>query len=166
MIPHTIADEYPLRLSTGEVIKVAEIDAERSPALAHPQVRLVLEGLLKHCSSMTRETVEEAKGGYDTNFKAALKAQPMGCMIKAEPHTCLLIDECAMAIKSVCTLHNCLPSSKNQLPICWEFSPSPIANPSIRTAAIELGTIIGHAWRRGHYVILVSLTAAREIALP
>jgi hypothetical protein len=154
MIPPTIADEYPIRLSTGETIQIAEIDAFRSPALANLHVLKVLDGLLKHCSSMSRKIVEEAKGGYDTNFKALLRAQPMGCMIKSNSPICLRINDCSMASKPVCTLHNCLPS-KTPLPICWEFSPPPIANLEVRLAAIELGTIVGHAWRRGLYVCLV-----------
>jgi len=155
MIPPAIADEYSLHLSTGETIKIAELDAERSPALNHPQILKVLDGLLKHCSHMSREVVEEAKGGYDANFKKLLRAQPTGCMAKAEPAICLLINECAMANKLVCTLHNCLPS-KTSLPVCWEFSPSvPIASLEIRSAIIDLGTIIGHSWGNGSFVIIV-----------
>ena len=155
MTSPVIVDEYPLYLSTGETIKITEIDAERSPITNHPKIREALDGLLQHCSHISREIVEEAKGGYDTNFKLLLRAQPMGCMAKANPHECLHIRDCAMAMKSVCTLHNCLPS-KTPLPICWEFSPSiKIDDIEIKSSVIELGTIIGHSWRTGKYIILV-----------
>ena len=155
MIPATMADEYPLRLSTGETIQVAEIDAARSPALIVPQIRKAIERLLAHCCHVPREIVEEAKGGYDTRLKPLLRSQPMGCMIKAEPSICRHIDGCSMAFKPICTLHNCRPS-QTPLPICWEFSPSQsMAHLEARTAAIDVGTIIGHAWRRGFYVFIV-----------
>lgn len=154
MIPVTLADEYPLRLSTGETIQVAEIDAERSPALAIPQIRKSIESLLKHCCLVPREIVEEAKGGYDTRLKPLLRSQPRGCMIKTEKPICLHIESCSMASKPICTLHNCAPSS-TPLPICWEFSPPPMAHLEARTATIDLGTLIGHAWRLGKYVFIV-----------
>jgi hypothetical protein len=154
MIPLSMADEYPVRLSTGEVIAISEIDAERSPALAHPEVRKLLSGLLQHCCHVSRDIMEEAKAGYDTQFKALLRAVPMGCMLKAEPHRCRLINECSMASQMVCTLHNCArgPSS---LPICWEYDSPASADAEVLEAAISLGTIIGHAWRQGRYVCIV-----------
>jgi hypothetical protein len=154
MIPPTIADEYPVRLSTGETIQVAELDEERSPALVEPRVRAAVEGLLQQCSFVSREIMEEAKAGYDTRFKAQIRSQPLGCMIKAEPHICRLINDCAMAFKPVCTLHNAMPFPK-PLPICWEFDPPGTIDLEVRRAAVELGSIIGHAWRRGLYVFIV-----------
>jgi len=154
MIPQTIADEYPVHLSTGEVIQISEIDAERSPALAHPDVRKAVEGLLLHCCHASREIMEEAKGGYDTRFKLCIRSQPIGCMIKAEPHQCRLINDCSMAYKPVCTLHNAAPSPK-PLPICWEFDPPKTESPWVRVAATDLGTVIGQAWRNNKYVFLV-----------
>jgi hypothetical protein len=150
----TTADEYPVRLSTGETIQVAEIDEERTPLLADPQVKKAISGLLQHCCHTTRDVMEEAKGGYDGRFKLCLRAAPIGCMIKSEPHICRLIDDCAMAYKPVCTLHNASPQSPKPLPICWEFDP-PVDDPVTRTAAAELGSVIGHAWRRGLYVVIV-----------
>jgi hypothetical protein len=150
----TIADEYPIRLSTGETIQVAEIDAERSPALAHVQIRAAVDGLLQHCCHVSREIVEEAKGGYDARFKPLLRAQPAGCMIKSDPHECRLMHDCAMAIRHVCTLRN--QNVQTPLPICWEYAPPVILQDmELRNAAIELGSVIGHAWRRGLYVIIV-----------
>ena len=155
MIPSTIADEFPVRLSTGETIQIAEIDAERSPALSHPEVRKAIAGILLHCSFASRETMEEAKAGYDTNFKLRIRSQPVGCMVKSDPHVCRLIDDCAMAVLSVCSLHNAMPLSPKPLPICWEFDPIATKDPQIRIAATDLGTVIGHAWRRGLYVFIV-----------
>ena len=100
MVPPTIADEYPIKLSTGETIQIAEIDAERSPALANLEVRKALDGLLQHCCRVSRKVMEEAKAGYDTQFKKLLRSQPIGCMLKAEPHQCRLINECAMAFSA------------------------------------------------------------------
>jgi hypothetical protein len=155
MIPTSIADEYPLRLTTGETIQIAEIDSERSPALLIPQVRMALDGLLTQCCHVSREIMEEAKGGYDTNLKPLLRSSPIGCMIKAEPAICRHIESCAMALKSICTLHNCR-SNSNPLPVCWEYSlPASIAHLEIRTAIIELGTLIGHSWRKNQFVIIV-----------
>ncbi len=150
MIPPTIADEYPVRLSTGETIQIAEIDEERSPALVHPEVRKAVAGLLTHCCHVSREIMEEAKGGYDGRLKPLLRAQPLGCMVKAEPHECRLLYDCGMAYRPVCTLHN-----PRELPICWEFNPPETTHPEVRTAAVELGSVIGHAWRRGLYVFIV-----------
>jgi hypothetical protein len=153
MIPETIADEFPIRLSTGETILVAEIDAERSPALQNKDVRAAVDGLLRHCTHVSREIIEEAKAGYDTRFKPLLRAAPHGCMAKANPHQCRLITQCAMAHRPVCTLHNI--ATFPSLPICWEFDPPPVKNPMIMTAAIDLGTVIGDAWRRDLYVLIV-----------
>lgn len=178
MIPDTIADEYAIRLSTGETIQVSEIDSERSPAVAHPKVRKAVDGLLQYCCFVSRDIAEEAKGGYDTRLKPLLRSSPVGCMSKADPHMCRLIHECAMVSIPVCTLHNCMPSPR-PLPICWEFS-SPLPHPQSKQdgtyresndidvdlihlredfevweAAIDLGSVIGHAWRRGLYVFIV-----------
>ncbi len=156
MIPDTIADEYPLRLSTGEVIQVAELDDERSPALGIEEVRTLVRGLLIQCTHVNRQSMEDAKKGYDRDFKQALRSMSEGCMIKAEPAVCRLLNDCAMYRREKCTLHNI--STVHPLPICWEFSPvsGGKVNDEIRKAAIDLGTVIGDAWRRGFLVVVVT----------
>lgn len=158
MIP-TIPDEYPLRLSTGETILVSELDSDRSPALQDGRVLKAVSGLLSHCSYISRSIAEEAKGGYDRNLKPCLRATPSGCMIKAYPYVCHLQDDCAMFSASICTLHNIHPG-RHALPICWEFNlpPSGYLEPvDVQIAAVELGSVIGHAWRTGRYVLLVGV---------
>ena len=156
MSSRIIIDEYALSLSTGEEIFITELDSERSPIILDSQIQKHIECMTKHCCNIPRDIIEEAKGGYDTKFKRLLRSQPIGCMAKSESHECLLIYECSMAIKSVCTLHNCLPT-KTPLPICWEFSPlEKINDVKIKSVVIEIGTIIGQAWRNNSYLILVN----------
>jgi hypothetical protein len=153
MIPATLADEYIIRLTTGETLWIAELDTERSPALLHPKIVAACEGLLRHCTRVHREIMEEAKAGYDGRFKPLLRSPPNGCMVKADPPICRLIRECAMAFVPVCTLHNL--DGKAPLPVCWEFSAPPVEDKEVYNSAIELGMCIGHAWRRGLYAVIV-----------
>ena len=154
MIPPTLADEYTIRLTTGETLGIAELDTERSPALLHPGVAAACEGLLRHCTRVPREIMEEAKSGYDGRFKPLLRASPNGCMLKSDPHGCRLIGDCAMAFKPVCTLRN-IDTKHKPLPICWEYAAPPIDDLEVHNAAVDLGSCIGHAWRRGLYVVVV-----------
>jgi hypothetical protein len=155
MIPPSLADEYIIRLTTGETLTIAELDTERSPALLIPQVAKACDGLLRHCTRVTREIMEEAKGGYDARFKPLLRASPQGCMAKADPHVCRLIRDCAMASGPICTLRNSNQRSRAPLPICWEFPAPVIPDLEVQNAIIELGSCIGHAWRRGLHVVIV-----------
>jgi len=143
--------EYTVHLSTGESIEVAELDPGRIPALSDPIVLKILSGMTDKCTFASREIMDEVHKGYDERFKVLLKSPPLGAMQKAGPPVCRQINDCAMAVKSVCTLRNY--SKKTPLPLCWEFDSD---NPE----AVALGTVIGNAWRQGQYVIII--TSSRQ----
>ncbi len=158
-IPPTIPDEYPLKLSTGELLEISEFDAERSPALQHPEIMVAVSGLIAQCAKVPRVVMEEAKKGYDRNFLRLLRGDPRGAMIKATPPGCGLHKQCAMET-SFCTLRSGPMTGKKPglLPLCWEFA-APSVSLELRAPTIDLGTAIGQAWRRGRYVIIIPLDA-------
>ncbi len=159
-IPPTIPDEYLLKLSNGELIEVSELDAERSPALQNTEIVLAVSGLISQCSKIPRTIVEEAKKGYDQNFVRLFKGDPRGAMIKANPPGCGQHRQCAME-SALCTLRAGPMIKKLGLPMCWEYA-APKVPDELRTPVVDLGTVIGQAWRRGRYVIIVPLDSVQS----
>jgi hypothetical protein len=150
--------EYEVFLSNGEKISITELDPERIPYLKNVEVLRASLGVIERCSFAPRSAIEDAKRGYDKSLLPLLRS-PEGALLRAWPPICRLIVECAMADIKRCTLRN-IKKGKKHLPECWEFYPPDIKPPleeSVRRASIEIGTVIGMAWRSGSYPIIVDL---------
>ncbi len=121
---------YKIRLSTREFINITEF-------IETP----LLDRILDLCTKMPREIIEEAKMGYDTNFKKLLGRDPKSCLGILDA-SCDLKSECQMFNSSECS-SKFLRRGKPSFPICFHF------NDSISSDIIS-------CWRNDSYVILVS----------
>lgn len=150
--------DYTISLSSGGRITIVELDSGRVPELHDQEVLVACRGILNRCTIATRTVLEEAKKGYDKELLRVLRA-PDGGLMRAEPHVCRLIQDCAMAVPDKCTLRN-LRRGRPNFPQCWEYDPPDGLSEPVRRAAIEIGTAVGNAWREWAYPILVDLDAS------
>ena len=147
--------DYEISLSSGGRVVLVELDPGRIPELLDPDVVEACRGILERCTFAAREALEQAKRGYDKDLLRLLRA-PDGGLLRASSPVCRLIDDCAMAVPSACTLRN-LRKGKAGLPQCWEYGPPANLAEHVRRASIELGTAVGTAWREGSYPVVVDL---------
>ena len=156
--------DYEINLSSGGRISIVELDPERIPELLNQSVFNACWGILERCTFSSRATLEEAKKGYDRELLKLLRA-PEGGLLRASPSVCRLIQDCAMAIPTACTLKN-LKKGKAKFPQCWEYRPPDGIQEEVRRAAIGIGTFIGSAWRDGSYPIIVNCVKKLTPVLP
>jgi hypothetical protein len=148
--------EYRINLHTGESIEISELDVEVVEELRMPEVLEATAEIIKLCSKMPREIVEEAKLGHSKNFTSLMKTPPVGSMMKLPSPICAMIRDCAIADKRKCTTRN-ISNQIGKFPICWEFKPPKLTEDDVIPRAQSLAFAIVHAWREGRYVILVNV---------
>lgn len=143
--------EYTLYLSTGETLEISEIDL--SIIQASDQILSLCHPIISQCTFVTREELEQAKGQYDSPFKAKLRSFPPGCLTKNRNPVCSQIDSCIMADKKKCTTKNISKTGGN-FPRCWTFQLDEVDS-LVKFQAIELADVVIHCWREGRLVIIV-----------
>jgi len=154
MLIHPV--DYTIDLSTGEELKIAEFDPERIPEMNDPEVIIASADVLDRCTRASREALESAKRGYDTELKSLLKTPPVGALLKISSPLCSERWSCSMYNKTECSTKN-ISRQGGAFPECWEAE----ANISIKfpTDIIEasraLRTAVVHVWRHGTYAIIV-----------
>lgn len=144
-------NEYVLKMSTGEVLQVSEIDMT---ILQPPEAVIsAFSQIYNLCTKLTRLELEEAKAGWDNAMKQKMHSFAHGCLVRIENHVCGEIRSCSMANKQTCTTKN-LSKKGGNFPICWTYSLDKL-NGFNRSWAAELCDAVVHAWRLGRHVILV-----------
>lgn len=139
--------QYEFGLTTGERIYITELDPERMPELLDKNVTRSIEKLLRMCSSLKRQDVEDAKRGYDTPFKQSLRTPPDGCLIKLESPICSRSGDCSMYKSKECTTHF-LEKRLGKFPLCFEYTCD--------FQSRELAGVIIMSWKEGRYVLLIT----------
>ena len=142
--------EYKIRLSTGEIIQVAELEPFGVP----PDLLIAAESILQRCSRMPRSVIEEAKLGHTKKFEALMLTEPVGALIKFESPICRMIRNCAMADQTTCTTRN-VKMTTGKFPICWEYECSDSVPESLCQDVQAIAFAVVHAWRNGQWVIFV-----------
>lgn len=142
--------EYELDLSTGERLKVSELDPDRiSDGPTKEYVKSNPDALIK-CTRMSRETIEHAKLGYDTPFKSSLKSPPQAMLLKFIGKTCFERKSCASYDSSACTSEGFKKKNgKFELMQCWVFDSQSVEER-------EVMTVVLRAWFEGRTVIIVN----------
>ena len=151
--------DYIIDLSTGEELHIAEFDPDRIPEMKEAAVIKASFGVLDYCTKVSRDIIEEAKGGYDTRLKALLKTPPIGALLKIPLHICHERTSCSMYVPSKCTTKNVNPSgeSVDSFPECFE-SETDKSSPEIMLKSRILNTAIIQSWRQNRYVVIIDLS--------
>lgn len=147
--------DYIIDLSTGEKLHISEFDPERIPEMQDLNVINASSDVLDHCTMVPRNVMEDAKHGYDTEFKKLLRTPPIGALLKTKQTLCSERDVCSMYDASKCTTRN-IAKGSYALPICWEADVSHTKyNDHITAASRTLRTAVIHAWRRGMLAVRI-----------
>ena len=150
--------EYSLVLETGEGLDVLELDPETCSELRSEAVRIAAFHILKRCTFVQREVLEEAKGGFCKRLQELLRTPPIGCLLTVSDPECSELEECGTADRSICTLRH-ISKSGGKFPICWEARASQPCPDDIKMQVRDLAGRVVHAWRENRYVIIVSPTS-------
>lgn len=146
-------NEYSLRMDTGEVLLVSELDPETSPGLTDPAVLATIRDVLEWCSFVSRESIEEAKRGYTRALQSELRSTPIGSLLRLRTPSCRLLRSCASAIPEHCTTRRTV-RGKPSFPHCWEATVD-TDEPSLAGVSRDVATYIVHSWREGRRVLIV-----------
>lgn len=148
--------EYLIDLSTNETIHIAEFDPDRILEMQNQSVLEASHDVLEQCTKMPREVIEEAKHGYDTNFKILLRTPPVGALLKLPLPLCSERSVCSLYKISKCTTKN-VDDKVGNFPICFEsdFPVKTLFTKEVVSVSRDLKSSIIHSWGKGMYVILV-----------
>lgn len=142
--------EYELQLSTGETLKISELDPDRildGPTRNH--VRSWPDSLSR-CTKLTRENMEHAKLGHDAPLRSALRSPPVAMILKMSERPCSERKWCLSWHPSACTSSGRnVGRGKKELMPCWSCD-----GPSAEDR--ELSTSLLRAWHEGRTVIVIS----------
>lgn len=157
-------NEYSLRMDTGEVLLVSELDPETSPVLADPVVMSMARDVLEWCSFVSRESIEEAKRGFTRALQAELRSTATGALLRLRTPTCRLVRSCASADAQGCTTRR-TTRGKPSFPHCWEavVDDDGQADPVRVGSARELATYVVHSWRDGRRVLIVGSVGGKDL---
>jgi hypothetical protein len=135
------SSSYTLNLSTGESIEVVELYKEPTNQL-----------ISNLCTKMKKSYLEEAKMGYDTNFKKFLGRSPSTCL-QIMNEKCSLSKSCSMFKDKECN-SGFRKRGKPSFPRCFSFEDPDASE-------------ITYQWRENVYVIVVfdlpSLEFSQEV---
>lgn len=149
--------QYELRLNTGEIIHVSEIDPEVFSELRDANIVKAISSVLDKCTKAPRDVLELAKIGGTKQLEGLLSTSPIGCLIKIEEHICTDIKDCPMANRELCSTR-IMKRGKSNIPHCWKFNVDSQKHhlPYMETVLAQyLATMIIHEWHDGRYVIIV-----------
>ena len=154
--------EYELTLSTGERIKILELDPGAVPELLDEEVMAAADPVVSRCPRVRRQDLEDAKRGHTKRLEAVLGTPPIGHLLMMASPVCGEVGTCSSADRSVCTTRNSAGGRPflGRFPICWEFDVnrkvSRKVGPRASSAARELASHIVNAWREDRRVFVVT----------
>jgi hypothetical protein len=140
--------EYELRISTGEVLRVSELDPER---IADGPTRAYVESgpaCLARCTRATRETVEHAKLGHDAPLRKALLAPPAAMLQAVAGRPCSERRTCLSWDSSACTSDGYRVGRKLKLMPCWAYE-------GVFVEEMEVMSVVVAAWFDGRTVVVI-----------
>ena len=151
--------DYIIDLSTGEELHIAEFDPGRIIEMKDPAVIAASSRILDFCTKVSRDIIEEAKGGYDSRLKPLIKTPPIGALLKIPLHIGYERTSCSMYVPSKCTTKNVNPSGESvgSFPECFE-SETDKSSPEIMLKSRILNTAIIQSWRQNRYVVIIDLS--------
>jgi hypothetical protein len=147
--------EYSLVLETGEEIDILELDPEVYVELQSAEVKAAASSILKRCSYVSRDVLEEAKNGFCKRLQESLRTPPLGCLLTITEPECVLMEECGIADRAICTTRYVF-KSEGKFPVCWEARLSEPCSEDVGRKARDLTSRVVHAWRENRYVIIVT----------
>lgn len=140
--------EYPVKLSNGEVIKIAEIDIGR---IDDPFYREALLGDVHPLNRIPRipfELVEEMKLGYDGRIRNRLGSNPIAHLLQLKySEQCTHSKTCITYNDKTCRLLGSDKSVNKRLLNCWEYKES---DNKLR----DLITSVSFKWAENFHVII------------
>ena len=141
--------EYTLLASTGESILISELDPER---IDDPSVRGWVESspsALSRCTTVTRETMEQAKMGYDKPFLDALLSPPASMLHRFKGSRCTHRESCLSWSGPSCTLDGKPPKKRGlKLMQCWAYDGQ-------TDDESEVVSVVVRAWLDGRNVVVI-----------
>lgn len=140
--------EYELTISTGETIRISELDPDRIPdgdvktwITSNPQA-------LSRCTKVSRAGIEAAKRGDDSALKIAMMGPPEAMMIKLGRRKCSERKYCLSWDPSSCTSEGKKLNRKVELLRCWSYGGEEPGENEAMNAIVR-------AWSEGRHVVLV-----------
>ena len=104
-----------MKISTGEIIKIAEVDLNRLNDEYKPLI--IINHL--HLPVISRSILEEAKLGYDTNFKNHLGVPPDITISHLTDKSCYDKYTCASHDNLICKMTPKPKRERKAFPVCW-----------------------------------------------
>jgi hypothetical protein len=145
--------EYNLSLSTGEDIRVSELDPESIPSLTDPVVVRLADAVLSRCTRAPRSAVEDAKSGLPESLEAHLGSPPAGCLLRVSVPVCAELKFCVISDPVRCSTRHRTKRGPG-FPMCWTFSVPEGGTGPQRSQAQDLADSIVSAWRDGRHVVI------------
>jgi len=141
-------NQYMIRLSTSEYIRISEYNQEVFPELFSPAYGLI--NLSQKCTIIDHDSMESAKRGEDSKLREKLRGDPTQNQLRYEDPVCRHKSSCAMYKKGVCSTHQAweLTKSKKSIPGCWEHN-------SEVNYIREINTMMVMDWRSGYRTVMV-----------
>ncbi len=140
-----------------------ELDAGVVLGLADAAVVAAARSVLERCTIVSRDVVEESKGGYTQRLHKLLRSPPIACLVTLSA-TCGELRTCSMSDPVKCVTNRTvrkLPA----FPDCWRFAPDGVPSAEVGRLANDIGTTAVHAWRSGKHVFVVDLPDSMQRAL-
>lgn len=151
--------EYELLLSTGETVRLMELDPDAVEELRSPEILEAVSSILLIVPKVPRDVLEEAKMGHTKRLEQVMGTPPLGLLMKMERPICAEIRTCATADIRACTTRNLNRKEPiiGRFPMCWEFSVDKKKhNIKVAVAARALASCIINAWREDRRVLIVA----------
>ena len=144
--------EYALQLSSGEYTDITEINfnamEDRYRVIFNEENSEFVHDILKSCTFVSVQAVEDAKIGLPKLLEKVLKTAPKGALMKLSKHECMNINDCPGRNKSKCSTK----TIENQIPDCFEYD---IGIDVIKHEIKEFIQVVVAAWREDRYVFIV-----------
>lgn len=112
--------DYEIKLSSGDILSISEVDIDRISDKDLLSVIKTRQSPLDWVPYITRSVMEEAKLGYDTNFKKSIGIEPIAQFKRLPTNLCYFRKKCASYEYEACLMK---PKSKSrrakEFPPCW-----------------------------------------------
>jgi len=141
--------DYHIKLSNGETINIAELDLNRVDDLYIREYFSVKRKIVQWIPFIPRKIIEEAKTGYDSNFKKYLGSPPQAVLNRIDNTKCNERYFCASYRPDLCTLKPSIQKREGDYPRCWLYESI------MKSERLILSSLI-FKMKEGFHIIIVS----------